>query len=68
MIGDKRLAAEMKGKVYKRGVKQPILYAKRQEVKPEVAELRMSRFSLSLCLFPRVDRIKNKHIRGTPQV
>lgn len=72
VICDRRVAARVKGKVYKTVVRPAMLYGmetvaltKRQEAELEVAELRMLRFSLGVT---RMDRIRNEYIRGTAQV
>ena len=62
----------MKGKVYRVAVRPAMLYGletvaltKRQEAEMEVAELKMLRCSLGVT---RMDKIRNKYIRGTAQV
>ncbi|KAI5085367.1 hypothetical protein C0J45_23151, partial [Silurus meridionalis] len=72
VICDSRVSARMKGKVYRTVVRPEMLYgletvtlSKRQEAEPEVAELKMLRFSLGVT---RMDRIRNKFIRGTAHV
>ena len=72
VICDRRVAARVKGKVYKTVVRPAMLYGleavaltKRQEAELEVAELKMLRFSLGVT---RMDRIRNEYIRGTAQV
>ena len=63
VICDRRVAARVKGKVYKMVVRPAMLYSleavaltKRQEAELEVAELKMLRFSLGVT---RMDRIRN---------
>ncbi|KAF7700092.1 hypothetical protein C0J45_11115, partial [Silurus meridionalis] len=70
VICDRRV--KVKGKVYGTVVRPAMLYgletvamSKRQEVELEVAELKMLRFSLEVT---RIDRIRNKFIRGTAHV
>ena len=72
VICDRRVPAEVKGKVYKVAVRPAMLYGletvaltKRQEAEMEVAELKMLRFSLGVT---RMDKIRNEYIRGTAQV
>ncbi|KAI5613981.1 hypothetical protein C0J50_3702, partial [Silurus asotus] len=71
VICDKRVSVRVKGKVYRTVVRPAMLYgletvalSKRQEVELEVAELKMLRDSFSLGV-TRMDRIRNKFIRGT---
>ncbi|KAI5086021.1 hypothetical protein C0J45_2353, partial [Silurus meridionalis] len=68
----RRVSVRVKGKVYRTVVRPEMLYgleivalSKRQEVELEVAELKMLRFSLGVT---RMDRIRNKFIRGATQV
>jgi len=72
VICDRRVPANMKGKVYKTAVRPAMLYGletvgltRRQEAELEVAELKMLRWSLGVT---RLDRIRNDHIRGTAHV
>ena len=72
VICDRRVPARVKGKVYKVAVRPAMLYwleivalTKRQEAEMEVAELKMSRFSLGVT---RMDKIRNEYIIGTAQV
>ncbi|KAI5099908.1 hypothetical protein C0J45_10460, partial [Silurus meridionalis] len=72
VICDRRVSPRVKGKVYRTVVRPAMLYSletvalsKRQEVELEVAELKMLRFSLEVT---RMDRIKNKFIRGTSHI
>ena len=72
MICDRRVAARVKGKVYKVSVRPAMLYGletvaltKRQDAEMKVAELKMLRFSLGVT---RMDKIRNEYIRGTTQV
>lgn len=67
---DRRIAAGVKGKVYKTVVRPAMMYglqtvalSKRLEVELEVAEMKMLRLSLT-----RMDKIRNEQIRGTVQV
>ena len=69
---DRRVSAQMKGKVYKTVVRPAMLFGletvglkKRQEAELEVAEMKMLRFSLGVT---RMDRIRNEYIRGTAHV
>ena len=69
---DKRVAAKATEQIYKWVVRSAILLGldiaaltKRYETGLEVAGLNMLRFSLGLM---RMDRIRNKHIRGTANV
>ena len=62
----------MKGKVYKRVVRPAMLYGleavalmKIQEVELEVAEFKILRFSMVVI---KMNRIRNKQIRGTARV
>ena len=72
VICDRKVSAKMKGKIYKTVVRPAMMYGletvaltKRQEAELEVAELRMLRFSLGVT---RMDKIRNKYIRGTAHV
>ena len=72
VICDKRVPANMKGKMYKTAVRPAMLYGletvgltRRQEDELEVAELKMLRSSLGVT---RLDKIRNEHIRGTAHV
>ncbi|KAK3535459.1 hypothetical protein QTP70_016880, partial [Hemibagrus guttatus] len=72
VLCDRKISARIKGKVYRTVVRQAMLYGletvslkKRQESELEVAELKMLRFSLGVT---RLDRIRNKYIRGTAHV
>ena len=63
---------EMKGKLCKTVVRPAMLYdletvalTRKQQMKLEVAELRMLRFSLQVT---RLDRIRNEYIRGAAHV
>ena len=63
VIGDRRVPARVKGKVYKVAVRPAMLYGletvaltKRQEAEMEVAELKMLQFSLGVT---RMDKIRN---------
>ena len=67
VICDRRVPARVKGKVYRVAVRPAMLYGletvaltKRQE-----AEMEMLRFSLGVI---RMDKIRNRYIRGTAQV
>ncbi|KAK3517885.1 hypothetical protein QTP70_026212 [Hemibagrus guttatus] len=71
VLCDQKISARIKGKVYRTVVRPAMLYGletvslrKRQESELEVAELKM-RFSLGVT---RLDRIRNKYIRGTAHV
>ncbi|KAK3544152.1 hypothetical protein QTP86_003162, partial [Hemibagrus guttatus] len=72
VLCDRKISARIKGKVYRTVVRPAMLYGletvslrKRQESELEVAELKMLRFSLGVT---RLDRIRNKFIRGTAHV
>ncbi|KAK3511357.1 hypothetical protein QTP70_005279 [Hemibagrus guttatus] len=72
VLCDRKISARIKGKVYRTVVRAAMLYdletvslRKRQESELEVAELKMLRFSLGVT---RLDRIRNKYIRGTAHV
>ncbi|KAK3541748.1 hypothetical protein QTP86_002145, partial [Hemibagrus guttatus] len=72
VLCDRKISARIKGKVYRIVVRPAMLYGletvslrKRQESELEVAELKMLRFSLGVT---RLDRIRNKYIRGTAHV
>ena len=72
VICDRRVPARVKGKVYRVAMRPAMLYGletvaltKRQEAEMEVAELKMLRFSLGVA---RMDKIRNRYIRGTAQV
>ncbi|KAK3567625.1 hypothetical protein QTP86_020275 [Hemibagrus guttatus] len=72
VLCDRKISARIKGKVYRTVVRAAMLYGleteslrKRQESELEVAELKMLRFSLGVT---RLDRIRNKYIRGTAHV
>ncbi|KAK3507796.1 hypothetical protein QTP70_000404 [Hemibagrus guttatus] len=72
VLCDRKISARIKGKVYRTEVRPAMLYGletvslrKRQESELEVAELKMLRFSLGV---RRLDRIRNKYIRGTAHV
>ncbi|KAK3539835.1 hypothetical protein QTP70_013421 [Hemibagrus guttatus] len=72
VLCDQKISARIKGKVYRTVVRPAMLYGletvslrKRQESELEVAELKMLRFSLGVT---RLDRIRNKFIRGTAHV
>ena len=72
VISDRRVHANIKGKVYKTAVRPAMLYGletvgltKRQEAELEVAELKMLRSSLGVT---RLDKVRNEHIRGTAHV
>ncbi|KAK3557949.1 hypothetical protein QTP86_003877 [Hemibagrus guttatus] len=72
VLCDRKISARIKGKVYRTVVRLAMLYGletvslrKRQESELEVAELKMLRFSLGVT---RLDRIRNKYIRGTAYV
>ncbi|KAK3524746.1 hypothetical protein QTP86_002194 [Hemibagrus guttatus] len=72
VLCDQKISARIKGKVYRTVVRPAMLYdletvslRKRQESELEVAELKMLRFSLGVT---RLDRIRNKYIRGTAHV
>ena len=68
VICDRRVPARAKGKVYKVAVRPAMLYGletvartKRQEAELEVAEFKMLRLLLGVT---RIDKIRNKYIRG----
>ncbi|KAK3545925.1 hypothetical protein QTP70_016972, partial [Hemibagrus guttatus] len=68
----KKISVRIKGKMYRTAVRPAMLYGletvslrKRPESELEVAELKMLRFSLGVT---RLDRIRNKYIRGTAHV
>ncbi|KAK3517721.1 hypothetical protein QTP70_016496, partial [Hemibagrus guttatus] len=72
VLCDRKISARIKGRVYRTVVRPAMLYGletvslrKRQESELEVAELKMLRFSLGVT---RLDRIRNKYIRGTDHV
>ncbi|KAK3560905.1 hypothetical protein QTP86_022883 [Hemibagrus guttatus] len=72
VLCDRKISARIKGKVYRTVVRPAMLYGletvslkKRQESELEVAELKMLSFSLGVT---RLDRIRNKYIRGTAHV
>ncbi|KAK3548514.1 hypothetical protein QTP70_013360 [Hemibagrus guttatus] len=72
VLCDQKISARIKEKVYRTVVRPAMLYGletvslrKRQESELEVAELKMLRFSLGVT---RLDRIRNKYIRGTAHV
>ncbi|KAK3564961.1 hypothetical protein QTP86_031259, partial [Hemibagrus guttatus] len=72
VLCDWKISARIKGKVYRTVVRAAMLYGletvslrKRQESELEVAELKMLRFSLGVT---RLDRIRNKYIRGSAHV
>ncbi|KAK3527799.1 hypothetical protein QTP86_006780 [Hemibagrus guttatus] len=72
VLCDRKISARIKGKVYRTVVRPAMLYGletvslrKRQESELEVAELKMLRLSLGVT---RLDRIRNKYIRGTAHV
>ncbi|KAK3568192.1 hypothetical protein QTP86_000235 [Hemibagrus guttatus] len=72
VLCDRKISARIKEKVYRTVVRPAMLYGletvslrKRQESELEVAELKMLRFSLGVT---RLDRIRNKYIRGTAHV
>ncbi|KAK3506639.1 hypothetical protein QTP70_011245 [Hemibagrus guttatus] len=72
VLCERKISARIKGKVYRTVVRAAMLYGletvslrKRQESELEVAELKMLRFSLGVT---RLDRIRNKYIRGTAHV
>lgn len=69
---DRRVSAQMQGKVYKTMVRTAMLFGlktvalrSRQEAELEVADMKIMRFSLGAT---RIDRIRNKYIRGTAHV
>ena len=71
LICDRRVSAKVKEKVYRTVVRPSMMYGlgtlaigRRQEAELEVAELKLLRFSLGVT---RMDRIRNKVIRGTTQ-
>ena len=62
----------MKGKVSKKVVRPAVLFGlemeaptKRQEAEPELAELKMLKFTLEVT---KMARFRKEHIRGTTQV
>ena len=72
VVCDKRISARVKGKIYKTVVRPAMLYGleaaaltKKQEAELEVAEMRMLRFSLGVT---RMDKIRNKFVRGSAHV
>ena len=72
VICDRRVAAKVKGKLYKTLARPAMLYGletvaltRKQEMELEVAEPRMLRFLLGVT---RLDRIRNEYIRGTAHV
>ena len=72
MLCNKRIAAMMKGKVYKTVMKPALVYSletvvlsKGQEKELEVAELKMLRYSLGVT---KLDKIKSEYIRGMAHV
>ncbi|KAK3572560.1 hypothetical protein QTP86_000430 [Hemibagrus guttatus] len=72
VLCDRKISARIKEKVYRTVVRPAMLYGletmslkKRQESELEVAELKMLRFSLGVT---RLDKIRNKYIRGTAHV
>ena len=67
VIGDRRVPARVKGKVYKVAVRPAMLYGleKVALTKRQEAELKMLRFSLGVT---RMDNIRNEYMRGTAQV
>ncbi|KAK3571106.1 hypothetical protein QTP86_001786 [Hemibagrus guttatus] len=72
VLCDRKISARIKGKVYRTVVRAAMLYGletvslkKRQDPELEVAELKMSRYSLGVT---RLDRIRNEYIRGTAHV
>ena len=72
VLCDRRVAARVKGKVYKGVVRPAMLYGletvaltSRQVAELEVAEMKMLRFSLGVT---RMDKIKNEYIRGSAHV
>ena len=72
VLCDKRISARVKGKVYKTVVRPAMVYGaeawpikKSQEKKLDVAEMKMLRW---MCGVTKVDRIRNKRIRGTTKV
>ena len=72
VLCDRRVAARVKGKVYK-GVVRPampygletVALTSKQVAELEVAEMKMLRFSLGVT---RMDKIKNEYIRGSAHV
>ena len=69
---DKKLSANVKGKMYKSVVRTTILYGmetvtvtERQMGKMEVAELKMVRSALGVT---RKDNIRNEYVRGTAKI
>ena len=72
MLCDKKIAAVMKGKVYKTVIKAVLVYSletvalsKGQENELEVTELKMLRYSLGVT---KLDKIRSECIRGTAHV
>ena len=72
VLCDRNVSARTKGKVYKTVVRPAMLYGmetvpttKKQEASLEVEELKMLRWALGVT---RLDKIKNKHVRGTAHV
>ena len=68
---NRRVSAKVKGKVYRTVLRaammsglETLAIGRRQEAELEVAELKMLRFSVGVT---RMDRIRNKVIRGTRQ-
>ena len=71
VIGDRRVPAREKGKMYKVAVRPSMSYGletvaltKRQEADMEMAELKMLRWPLGVT---RMDKIRNVYTRGTAQ-
>ena len=71
-LGDRKLSARVKGKMYKSVVRPTMLYdmetvavTERQVGKMEVAELKMVRWTLGVT---RKNRIRNEYVRGTAKI
>ena len=72
VLCDRKLSANVKGKMYKSVVRPTILYGmemvavtERQMGKMEVAELKMMRWALGVT---RKDKIRNKYVRETAKI
>ena len=72
VLGDRKLSAKVKGKMYMSVVRPAMLYrmetvavTERQMGKKEVAELKMVRWALGVT---RKDKIRNEYVRGTAKI
>ena len=72
MLGDRKVSAKVKGKVYETAVRPAMMYGletvavtKRHEAELEVAELKMLKFAMGVT---RLEKIRNEYIRGTAHI